>query len=81
MEEDELRRGLRSRRNGREPACPIRTLVLAAVLAQGLGSHGISADRDVTLTANDSRIGVIRTCNIDGPIPAAPKATRRETER
>ncbi len=80
MTEDRRQRRQQAR-NRRGPACAARALVLAAIFVQGLGSHGISADLEVTLTANDSRIGVIRTCNLDEAIRAARGATRPGAER
>jgi hypothetical protein len=61
---EDRRQGRRQARDRRGQARAARALVLAAIFVQGLGSHGVSADLDVTLTANDSRIGVIRTCNL-----------------
>jgi hypothetical protein len=69
---EERRQRRRRARHWREPACAARALVLVAIVVGGLGSHGVSVDLDVTLTSNDSRIGVIHTCNLD----AARGATR-----
>ncbi len=64
-----------------EPAYATRALVLAGIVVGGLASHGVSANLDVTLTANDSRIGAIRTCNLDETIRAARGARRPGAER
>jgi hypothetical protein len=80
MTEDRRQRR-RQTRNRSEPARTARALVLVVIVVQALGSHGVSADLDVTLTANDSRIGVIRTCNLDEAIRAARGATRPGAER
>ena len=80
MREDRRQRRWRAR-NRRVLADAARALVLAAIVLQGVGSHGISADFDMTLTANDSRIGVIRTCDLDKAMRAARGATSAGAER
>jgi hypothetical protein len=77
---EDWRQRRRRAQNRREPACAARALVLAVIVVGGLGSHGVSADLDVTLT-NDSRIGVIRTCNLDESPRAARGARRPGVER
>jgi anti-sigma factor RsiW len=80
MAEDKRQRR-RWTRNRREPAWAARALVLVAIVVGGLGSHGVSVDLDVTLTSNDSHIGVIRTCKLEEAIRAARGATRPGRER
>jgi hypothetical protein len=84
MAQDEWRRGRLDRLGGKPPASSIRVLLVAALAAQALVPHGISAELDVTLTVTSHRIGVLHACNLAETAHATPRecsAAQRETER